>query len=230
MKKLFDTFTILYAEDDSDMLNSYANYLETLFQDVYKANDGLEAYKLYKKHLPDILLLDISMPEIDGLTLSQKIREHDTFVKIILLTAHGDQEKLLSAVKLNLVDYLLKPIKRGHLLEVLTQAVQEHKNANREKKPYCFKEKYVWYGDVSRLYYDGKLVHLTNKESILLDCLTSNPYLNFSITTIVDYYANKKISMSENAVRSVIKRVKSKLPKNTIINEFGIGYKINDIK
>jgi DNA-binding response OmpR family regulator len=227
IEKKFKDYTILYAEDDNNMRINYSNYLETLFASVYEARDGLEALSLYKKHLPDILLLDISMPHMDGLTLAHTIRKHDEDVKIILLTAHGDQEKLLSAVKLNLIDYLLKPIKRSSLLEALTKAVKSSERGHIIKKPIVINKSYLWYQDILELYdNDGNIVHLTNKEKTLLSLLTSYSSASYSIDMIIDHYSLNEFQMSANAVRAIIKRIKTKLPKDSLINNFGVGYKI----
>lgn len=224
----FSQYSILYAEDDNEMRKNYANHFQTLFKNVYTAKDGLEAYKLYKQHLPDILLLDISMPNIDGLTLAKKIREDDEVVKIIVLTAHGDQEKLLNAIKLNLVDYLLKPIKRATLILALENAVSSYINIDKINRPISLSNQYIWYNKSMELYNKDEKIHLTNKERLLLSLLCSNNHY-FSVEMIIEhfYIHLDGIEMSLEAVRGVIKRLKTKLPKNILVNEFGIGYKIN---
>jgi len=231
IEKIFKEYTILYAEDDDDMRINYTNYLSTLFNEAYEASDGLEALATYEKYLPDILLLDISMPGMDGLELAQKIREHDEYVRIIILTAHGEQEKLLSAVKLNLIDYLLKPIKRADFLETLHIAVKSIKKNDKVKKPIQIDEDTLWYQDRLELYTTNKLIHLTVKEKVLLSFLISNNPNFCSINVIIDYFYShdNEFEMTPIAIRGIIKRLKAKLPKNCLINDFGVGYKINTL-
>lgn len=221
-------YTILYAEDDNEMRNNYSNYFQALFKEVHIAKDGLEALHMYENHFPDILLLDISMPYIDGLTLAKKIREHDEVVKIIILTAHGDQEKLLNAVKLNLVDYLLKPIKRSSLLLALEEAVASYVNSKDINRPIKLNNDYTWYAKNKELYKNNTMVHLTIKEQHLLSLLFSNYNHFFSIDAIIEHYFlhMNETQMSLESIRGVIKRLKMKLPKESIVNSFGVGYKI----
>ena len=228
IEKIFNEYSVLYAEDDDEMRINYTNYLSTIFSAAYQASDGLEALQLYKKYLPDILILDISMPKIDGLELAQKIREHDEYVKIIMLTAHADQEKLLSAVKLNLIDYLVKPIKRADFLQTLEIAVKSIKKSDKVNKPLLIDADTIWYQETLELYKNDEIIHLTIKEKILLSILISNISTFYSIETIIEnfYLYDTEMQMTPNAIRGVIKRLKSKLPKNTLVNDFGVGYKI----
>ncbi|MFT5661428.1 MAG: DNA-binding response OmpR family regulator [Sulfurimonas sp.] len=231
MEKVFKEYSILYAEDDDDMRINYTNYLSTLFNEAHQASDGLEALATYEKYLPDILLLDISMPGIDGLELAKKIRERDEYVKIIILTAHGEQEKLLNAVKLNLVDYLLKPVKRADFLETLHIAVKSIKNNDKVKKPIRINQDTLWYQDRLELYANNKIVHLTIKEKVLLSLLISDNSNFHSIEMIIDYFYShdSEFEMTPIAIRGIIKRLKAKLPHSSLINDFGVGYKISTL-
>ena len=89
------------------------------------ASTGLEALEIYKKHKPNILLLDINMPGLNGLELTKQIREQDKLTRIIILTAHLEQDKLLFAAELNLTKYLPKPISRLQLKEALNEATKQ---------------------------------------------------------------------------------------------------------
>ena len=111
MKKSKNNFkisdiSILIAEDEKELLEPMVEYLELFFTNVYWARDGLSAYEKYLKHKPDIVIADINMPRLDGLSLAKQIRDNDKITKIIIATAHSEQEKLLKAIELNLVKYL----------------------------------------------------------------------------------------------------------------------------
>ena len=98
--------TLLYAEDEEITRINYAKYLSRFFDKVYEASDGKEALEIYKAKKPDILLLDIDMPHIDGLEVARRIREKDKKCRIIMLTAIKDVDKLIFATELNLTKYL----------------------------------------------------------------------------------------------------------------------------
>jgi YesN/AraC family two-component response regulator len=83
-----NNLTILYAEDEIETRKNYGNYLKRNFKEVYIAQNGEEALDYYEKFEPNIMLLDINMPFINGLALTKKIRENDKKTRIIILTAH----------------------------------------------------------------------------------------------------------------------------------------------
>jgi CheY-like chemotaxis protein len=112
---------LLYIEDDRDIQEIYLDILKESVDKIYSAYDGEEGYEMYLSLKPDIILLDINMPKIDGLTLAKKIREVDKDVKIIITTAYGEQDKLLEAIELYLIKYIIKPI----IPDILRSAVQK---------------------------------------------------------------------------------------------------------
>ena len=120
--------TLLYAEDDLQSRENYAFVLEEYFSKVYLAEDGREALELYHDKKPDILLLDISMPFIDGLDVAKAVREENREIPIIILTAHSEQSKLMRALSLRLEEYLLKPIDDEKLQKVILKAINKIQN------------------------------------------------------------------------------------------------------
>ena len=133
--------SILIAEDEKQLLNSMLEYLELFFEKVYTAEDGQTAYEIYKKERPDIIISDINMPYLDGLTMIEKIRKKDLQTKIIITTAHSEKEKLMQAIELHLVKYLVKPVQSDKLKELLLSLVEEL----RQKRNHIYlKEKFYW--------------------------------------------------------------------------------------
>ena len=120
--------TLLYAEDDLESRENYAFVLEEYFSKVYLAEDGREALDLYHDKKPDILLLDISMPFIDGLDVAKAVREVNREIRIVILSAHSEQSKLMRALSLRLEEYLLKPIDDEKLQRVMLKVIKEIQN------------------------------------------------------------------------------------------------------
>ena len=118
MQKIKD-ISILLAEDEEELREFLKEYLQIFFTKVHTAESGDEAYKLYEDKKPDIIITDINMPSMDGLTLISKIREDDSDTKIIVMSAHSEEEKLLKAIELHLETYLIKPINAEKLKYVL---------------------------------------------------------------------------------------------------------------
>ncbi len=114
-----NNYTILYAEDEDITRANVAKSLEMECENVIQARDGQEAYELYVKYMPDMIITDIEMPKMDGLELIEKIRTKDTYIPIIVISAYSDKKKLFSAIRLNIVDYIVKPVSRASFREVL---------------------------------------------------------------------------------------------------------------
>ncbi len=113
---------MLYVEDDEQTRANMSSYLRLKYNTVLEAKDGVEAYELYLNEQPDLMLVDIELPNMNGLELVEKIRDKNNTIPIIITSAYSDKQKLLAAIKLNLVDYLTKPISRHRLKDVLETA------------------------------------------------------------------------------------------------------------
>jgi len=222
--QLEKNISILVAEDENELREYLVEYLQLFFKNVYSAECGKKAYEIYLKKKPDIILSDINMPNLNGLSMISKIREKDLKTKIIIMSAHSDKDKLLHAVELNLVTYLVKPIKIETLKEVLLNTLQSIKSSS--DKIYLDDNIY-WSRTGNKLYSNAEHIVLKERESMLMKLLCSNINRAFSNEEIFhNLYAKSNKEYSEYAITSLIKRLRSKLPKNIIQNEYGSGYKI----
>ncbi len=215
--------SILIAEDEKQLLNSMVEYLELFFENVYTAEDGLTAYGIYEKKKPDIIVSDIHMPRLDGLSMIEKIRQKDLKTKIIITTAHSDKEKLMQAIELHLVRYLIKPVQSDKLKELLLSLVDEL----RQKKDRIYlKESYYWDRSKKRLFHNEDEVALKPKEQKVLELLCSRTNQSISAIDIYNYlYEDQpERDFSSDAITSLMKRIRQKLPKETIKSSYGIGY------
>ncbi len=215
--------SILIAEDEKQLLNSMVEYLELFFEKVYTAEDGLTAYEIYEKEKPDIIISDIHMPRLDGLSMIEKIRKKDLQTKIIITTAHSEKEKLMQAIELHLVRYLIKPIQSDQLKELLLSLVEEL----RQKKDHVYlKESYYWDKTKKRLFHNEDEIALKPKEQKVLELLCSRANQSISAIDIYNYlYADQpERDFSSDAITSLMKRIRQKLPKETIKSSYGRGY------
>ncbi len=222
-------YTILYAEDEDQTRLNYTTYLKRSFKNVYSVSNGKDAYGIYLKYKPDILLLDINMPKINGLDLTNKIRKKDKNTRIIILTAHLEQDKLLFAAQLNLTKYLPKPISRQELKKALNDAIEQLQQINSKTKMIYFGDDYYWDKQNKQLFYDDKQIKLTKNEIALLDLLFSSKDKIFSIDEIsIELWSElDDLDNSTQKLKDIIKRLRKKLPKNMIENIYGVGYKLN---
>jgi DNA-binding response OmpR family regulator len=221
-------FKILFVEDEQAIRENYTTYLKMFFAEVFEAEDGEKAYELYKLKKPDIMIVDINIPKISGLELLKKIREYDYNTKAIILTAHTDKTFLMDAVSLKLTRYLVKPVSRKDLKEALEATVNELLKYNISPiQKIDLSEKYSWDFNLKELKYYNGIIELTIKEKTFLNLLISHRNRVFTYSEIFEHVWEYEESISINGLKNMVKRLRKKLPENTILNIFNEGYKIN---
>ncbi|MCK5110562.1 MAG: response regulator transcription factor [Arcobacteraceae bacterium] len=226
MKKY--NYKILYAEDDNEVRANYTELLKYYFTEVYEAQNGEEAYEKYLEHLPQIVILDINMPKPNGIELAKKIRKLDDNVKIIMLTAMDDKEYLLDAIKLQLCDYLVKPIQTSKFESILLNIAEQLENEDRKKNILILQGDCHWDKKNQLLYKNDKLIKLTKKEYLLVSLLCSNKNQIFETTIILNHVWEDEIDKEydTNTLRALISRIKNKLDTQIFESIYNVGYKI----
>jgi two-component system, OmpR family, response regulator VanR len=229
MNSIKEAYSVLYIEDEKDIRANYVNYLTRHFETVFEAADGEEGYAKYKKNRPDIMIVDINLPKLNGLDLVRKIREDDHSTKVIMLTAHSETKYLLEATELKLTKYLVKPVSRSELKDALNLVIDELSNfETTSKKTVVLKDGFYWDIQREELLNNNSSAVLTNKERSILALLFSSVNRTFSYDDIIinvwyeDDYDRDKL----DALKTIIKNLRKKLPKDSIKNVFGTGYKI----
>lgn len=215
--------SILIAEDDSQLRTLYVEYLALFFNTVYEAEDGKKALSLYKEKSPDIIITDINMPKLDGLSLIEEIRKKDKETPIVILSAYTDQEILFEAIKLHLFEYVVKPVDSQELKELIVRMI-ETIELNRE---YIYmNEGYKWHKAKQHIYKENSEIKLQESEKRLLVILIQHLNANVSTETLYQYVFSDmpEKEYSSHAITSLIKRVRKKLPENTIQTNYGNGY------
>ena len=232
MKKII----LLYIEDDKDIQEIYLDVIEKEVDIVHVAYDGEEGYEVYLSIKPDIILLDINMPKLDGLSLAKRIREIDSDVKIIITTAYAEQEKLLQAIELYLIKYILKPIDPAILTEALKKAKNEILASQKEDEPtvkiFSLDAKTTWNFDTEKLYENNSEIRLTKNERRLLKLLSTNKHKVFTFFEIFDHisYADFDKNYDAGQVRALVKLLRKKIPKESILNVYAEGYRFNPLE
>ncbi len=227
--------SLLYIEDDRDIQEIYLDVISEHVDKIHLAYDGEEGYATYLTTKPDIILLDINMPKLDGLSLAKKIRELDSTVKIIITTAHAEQDKLLQAIELYLIKYILKPIDPLVLNEALVKAKNEILEARKDDGPtikiFNLDEESLWNFDTEKLYVNNIEVKLTKNERRLLKFLSSNKNKVFTFFDIFNHisYDNFDKEYDAGQVRALVKLLRKKIPKESILNIYGEGYRFNPV-
>ncbi len=118
------TYSLLYVEDNTGLNAQATTLFKKFFDNVISAYDGEEGLGLFKKHRPQVVITDISMPKMDGLAMAEAIHGIDPEVIIIITTAYDEQELLHKSIKIGVFDYLVKPLKIDSLIETFTRCSQ----------------------------------------------------------------------------------------------------------
>ena len=227
MKSILKSYTILYVEDELEVQANMSEYLESYFKKVYVASDGNEALLLYKKFTPDVLLLDINLPNLDGLSVAKKVREKDKNIPILMLTAHTDEKKLLDALELRLTKYLVKPVSPKAFKEALDILVIELMDLSTIV--ITLGDNHVWNRHTKQLLKVEKEIKLAQKESILLELFIN--HRGFCVTyadiMAVVWKDNFLEEISIDSVKNQVSNLRKKLPKDSIKNVYGKGYILN---
>ena len=226
MLGLLKNHSILYVEDEPEIQKNIREYLESYFGTVYVASDGKEAVALYEEYHPDALLLDINLPFISGLEVAKHIRQKDQTVKIVMLTAHTEKEKLLTATELKLTKYLIKPIAPKvfkETMELLANELRLNPSRFINLASNC-----IWDKEQEVLCIDDIPVELSEKEHLLLKLLTEKKgltvnYADIMIAVWEDAFENE---ISLDSVKSQIYYLRKKLPYGCIDTIYGKGYKL----
>jgi len=115
---------VLIVDDAAFMRMMIKNILtKNGFEVVGEASNGVEAVELYKKLKPDLVTMDITMPEMDGIEALKKIKEIDPNAKVIMVSAMGQQQLVIEAIQAGAKDFIVKPFQPDRLLEAVNKVL-----------------------------------------------------------------------------------------------------------
>ena len=226
MLSILKNHSILYVEDEPQIQANITEYLESYFKTVYVASDGEEGLALYRLYHPDVLILDINLPHMSGLDIAKTVRQKDQTVRIVMLTAHTEKEKLLAATELKLTKYLIKPIAPKLFKETMELLAEElRQNPSRFIN---LASNYIWDKEKEVLSIDDNLVPLSEKEQRLLKLLIHHKGSNVSYEEImVSVWEDAfEKDISYDSVKNQISHLRKKLPDICIDAVYGEGYKL----
>lgn len=227
-----ENIKILLAEDDSNLGTLLKNYLIARNYETILCINGTQALGTFTAGAFGLCILDIMMPEMDGLTLAKEIRKTNPDIPIIFLTAKNQKEDILEGFKSGADDYITKPFSMEELLyrieAILRRTTGNSSSVNKRDNLYMIGT-YSFDPLKQILHYNGKPIKLTTKESELLEllCKHGNEILerNYALKTIWidDNYFNAR------SMDVYITRLRKYLKHDTsvkILNVHGKGYKL----
>ncbi len=218
---------VLIVEDDKNIADLMRLYLEKESMDCQVSNDGLEGLEKFHQFQPDLVMLDIMLPGMDGWTICRKIRESSK-VPIIMLTAKGELEDKVNGLELGADDYITKPFEMKEVLARVHAVLRRYGEEEQTEKRLTF-DKLVINLDSYELLVDGKRVDTPPKELELLYHLASAPNRVFTRNQLLDEVWGFDYFGDSRTVDVHIKRLREKLEgvsdKWSLKTVWGVGYK-----
>ena len=221
---------ILIAEDNTELNDMMRNYLIKAGHSVYQAFNGAQALEYARSMQPDLVLLDIMMPVIDGYEVCSSLRNEMSIPVIVVSAIVGEDEKL-RMFELGADDYITKPFSFKEMVGRVNAQLRRYYEFNTQDRAERV------YGNMSisstrhEVKVDGETVNLTAKEFALLDVLTKHPNQLFGKQQLIDLVWGYDDYIDENTVAVTVARLREKLAKYSISNVvtvWGLGYKWQD--
>lgn len=117
------SYRILFVDDDPQVLKSLGDYFEKVGHQVFRAASGKEALNVYDANHPDVVVLDLFMPEMSGMEVLKILADRQAMV--IMLTGYGELENAIEAMRLGAENFLTKPVDMAHLVAAVTKAAEK---------------------------------------------------------------------------------------------------------
>ena len=225
------TNSILIVDDDEKLCALLRSYFEEERFVVYIAHDGLEALNILRNQKPQIMLLDLMMPGMDGITATARIREFSN-VPIIFLTAKSETEDLVLGLHMGADDYITKPFGTGELLARVRAALRVNRYGGGSLPGGVFSAQGLTINyERRKVFVDGQEVRLTQTEYNIVAFLSEHAGRVMTYAAIVraiwgdtDASSTKKLQVNMANIR---KKLGSRPGSNTyILNELGVGYRM----
>ncbi len=218
-KRTLKELKILLVEDEESLARLLKEAIGDSFHSFTIAKDGVEGMELFRKIKPDIVITDIMMPHKTGLEMAREIREVNTSIPIIILSAFSEKEKLFGAIDAGVSKYFLKPYHAEDILEYINSITS--KIQNRVVK---LNECFIFNKTTNSLYKNDKYVALTKNEIKFITLLLESKDKKLDEVSIKESLWGSEAS--DERVRTFIKRLREKTSKHLIKNIKGFGYQL----
>ncbi len=221
---------ILIVDDEQDILEFLTYNLEKDGFKTATAENGVKGYEVAMEFNPDIILLDIMMPKMDGIELCEKLRAENQFndVLIAFLTARSESFTHISALEIGGDDFIVKPIKPNVLKSRLKALLRRHPKFSKNNR-----DANLRFGDLTidqeayQVFIGKKKIKLAKKEFELLLLLVSKPGKVFKRAEILQKVWGHDVIVGDRTIDVHIRKLREKLGSHYIQTLKGVGYKFD---
>lgn len=234
---MFQMKKVLVIEDDPNIGELLDIHLKDNFFQPKIVNNGYEGFKTASSESFDLIILDLMLPDMDGLEICRQLRAIKNFTPILMLTAKSEEIDKVLGLESGADDYLTKPFSIRELIARLKaifrriESIQE-KSAEKENSQLQFENLFV---DLTKrtVLIDNKRIDLTPKEFELLALLANNPGRTYSRASILDKVWGYEFSGYDHTVNSHINRLRAKIEPDIsnpkfVLTSWGVGYRFTD--
>jgi two-component system response regulator ChvI len=229
---------IALVDDDRNILTSVAMTLEAEGFDVDTYNDGQTALDAFNRKMPDMAVLDIKMPRMDGMDLLQRLRQK-TSMPIIFLTSKDDEIDEVLGLRMGADDYVKKPFSQRLLVERIRALLRRQEAIAGDSLDPAEEHKIMVRGNLTMdplrhaVKWKGRDVSLTVTEFLLLQALAQRPGFVKSRDQLMDVAYDDQVYVDDRTIDSHIKRLRKKMRQvdenfSAIETLYGIGYRYNE--
>ncbi len=229
---------IALVDDDRNILTSVSITLEAEGFEVETYNDGQQALDAFNKKLPDMAVLDIKMPRMDGMDLLQRLRLK-TSMPVIFLTSKDDEIDEVLGLRMGADDYVKKPFSQRLLVERIRALLRRQEAVDGDIVGDTEETKIIERGDLTMdplrhsVSWRGQDVTLTVTEFLLLQALAQRPGFVKSRDQLMDVAYDDQVYVDDRTIDSHIKRLRKKMRTvdrdfSAIETLYGIGYRYNE--
>ncbi len=227
-------YKILVVEDEKNIRNLISNILQSSNYQVIEAATYCSAISLYASYHPDLILLDLGLPDQDGMCVIEKIRE-ESLVPIIVLSARSDESDKVDALDAGANDYIMKPFGSAELLARVRSSLRNSRyNSDMSRVPntcFMYRDLVIDY-DARRVFIEKNEIKLTQNEYNIVAFLSQHSGKVMTYHSIIKkiwgYADNGSIKKLQVNMANIRKKFGEKIGENIyIVNELGIGYRMN---
>ena len=221
-----DNIKILVVDDEEDILEFLSYNLRAEGYDVIVADNGLLAIELAKKYEPSLIILDVQMPNMDGITTCEKIREIPSLSETVVtfLTARSEDYSQIAGFEAGADDYITKPI-RPKVLISRVKALLKRRGITQDKSSVIELGDIVIDKEKHLITYKGVEVIFAKKEFKLLNLLISKPGKVFTREEILEKVWGTDIVVGDRTIDVHIRKLREKLADHYVKTVKGVGYK-----
>lgn len=221
---------ILLVDDEPDILEIVGYNLSAEGYQVFTGENGIEAVEKAKKHKPHLIILDVMMPEMDGIEACERIREQSDLSETIItfLTARGEDYSQVAGFDAGADDYIAKPIKPKVLVSKVKALLRRLKDVESSEDSVVTIGDLVIYKEEYKITNKGEEITLPRKEFELLSLLATKPGKVFKREEILDKVWGNEVVVGGRTIDVHIRKLREKIGDKSFKTVKGVGYKFVD--